>query len=116
MLKESELNQKIEEITKDQLAKRANQTKPMTYAHGMAEMVNMSSNADRKVDSAVPFSFLRRASVAYPIARACINRRIRQMTQLEWDVTTIEEIEDEEGYSGQIKMVKDWLKRPFGAT
>lgn len=58
---------------------------------------------------------MRRMATAYPIARACINRRIRQVTQLEWEVTTVDEIENENSYKPQIDLATMFLKRPFGA-
>lgn len=77
--------------------------------------VNTNSNPDFKSGSNVQFSYLRRMANTYPIARACINRRIRQITQLEWDVTTSDNIENEKGHESDIETVKDFLKRPMGS-
>lgn len=98
-----------EEITKIDTLKR---NEALRYRY--PNRVNTQSDADRKYMSDVPFSFLRRMAVVYPIARACINRRIRQITQLEWDITTIDELESETGYKEQIKLVKDFFKHPMG--
>lgn len=76
--------------------------------------VNSQTNPDQKYLADLPFSFLRRMAQIYPIARACINRRIRQITQLDWDITTIDEIEEEAGYEEQIKTVKAFFKQPIG--
>lgn len=75
---------------------------------------NNWTNSDRKLGSDIPFSYLRRMSTIYPIARACINYRIRQITQLKWDITTVDEVEDEKGYKPQIDLVRQWLKQPMG--
>ena len=80
----------------------------------MIRQVNAQNNPDRKPFSDVPFSHLRRMAVVYPIARACINRRIRQATQLSYEVTTVPEIDGEKGYEAQIKNVKAFLKHPMG--
>lgn len=78
------------------------------------EKINSMSDPDRKYMADLPFSYLRRMAQIYPIARACINRRIRQITQLEWDITTIDELEKETGFEEQIKLVKAFFKQPMG--
>lgn len=75
---------------------------------------NQNASPDNRIHTTVPFAYLRRMATNYPIARACINRRIRQMTQLQWEITVIDEIEDEAGYENTIKAVKDLLKTPMG--
>lgn len=79
---------------------------PMNY--------NMNASTDNRIHSTVPFSYLRRMATNYPIARACINRRIRQMTQLDWEITTVNEIENEIGYENTIKAVSQMFKSPMG--
>jgi hypothetical protein len=76
--------------------------------------INTQTNPDRKPYADIPFSYMRRMAQVYPVARACINRRIRQITQLEWDITTIDEEKEETGYKEQIKVIKDFFKRPMG--
>lgn len=78
------------------------------------QTINARVDPDRKPWSDIPFSYMRRMAQIYPIARACINRRIRQVTQLEWVITTVDEIEGEKGFDTQIKIVKDFFKRPTG--
>lgn len=78
------------------------------------DRVNSQSDPDRKYNGDVPFSYMRRMAQLYPIARACINRRIRQITALEWDITTIDEKDQEKNDDPTIKVVKDFFKRPFG--
>lgn len=78
------------------------------------QRINSYVDPDRKPLADIPFSYMRRMAQIYPIARACINRRIRQITQLDWEVTTIDEIEGEEGFDTQIKVIKDFFKHPMG--
>lgn len=80
----------------------------------MAPGFNAWANPDVKPGADATFSHLRRLATVYPVARACINRRIRQITQLKWDVTTIDELEAEDGYEEEIKIAKLWLKQPMG--
>lgn len=80
----------------------------------MPYIYNTQTNPDRKPSSDLPFSYLRRMAQLYPIARACINRRVSQITQLKWEVTTIDDVEGEKGYEAQIALVKQWLKSPMG--
>ena len=42
---------------------------------------NSDATSSRKPGSSIPFSFMRNLAKVYPIARACINRRITQITQ-----------------------------------
>lgn len=77
-------------------------------------LYNERQDPDRKIGSDVPFSYLRRMAQMYPIARACINYRIRQITQLTWDITTIDEIDGEDVYKEQIDYIKQFLKTPMG--
>lgn len=56
--------------------------------------VNQSdlTNSNRvKPKAAVPFSVLRRFSVGYDVARACINARKRQIAQMQWKIVSIED-------------------------
>lgn len=73
---------------------------------------NQWVNSDRKMGSDIPFSYLRRMATLYPIARACINYRIRQLTKADWDITVNDEIGDEKGYESQIKAAREFFKHP----
>ena len=56
--------------------------------------VNQSdlTNSNRvKPRAAVPFSVLRRFSVGYDVARACINSRKRQLAQMQWKIVSVED-------------------------
>ena len=98
-----------EEVQKAELLKQKE-----AFRFRNPKIINTQTNPDRKYMADVPFSYLRRMATIYPIARACINRRIRQITQLEWDITTIDEIKDEKGFERQIAAVKNFFKHPMG--
>lgn len=60
----------------------------------------------------VSFNTLRDFSIFYPIARSCINYRKSQITQLGWDITTIQDdtkAGEEKAKEGVIKEVKDFF-------
>lgn len=113
-----ELEQKIPQLVKKEVETEIQKIEIMNKNEAMRyrypQRINDRTDPDRKPESDLPFSYLRRMAQIYPIARACINRRIRQITQLEWDITTIDEIEEEAGYKKQIKIVKDFFKHPMG--
>lgn len=65
----------------------------------------------------ITFSQLRAFADSYPIARACINHRISQVTQLDWKVAPMEVItedEDEKEVFDRAKEVRKMLKFPTG--
>lgn len=65
----------------------------------------------------VSFQQLRDFADAYPIARACINHRISQITQLDWNIAPVEVItkdDEEEDISKRAKEVQKSLKFPTG--
>lgn len=101
-----------EEMYKADLLAKKEQHKAMRFRVPMNYNQNTSPNS--RIHSTVPFHYLRKLAVNYPIARACIKRRISQMVQLGWEVTTKDEIENEDGYTEQIQKVKTWLKIPMG--
>lgn len=100
------INQEVEKVRTMERNEAMRMRLPMNY--------NNWTNSDRKLGSDIPFSYLRRMSTIYPIARACINYRIRQITQLKWDITTVDELEKEEGFDAQIALIKAWMKNPMG--
>lgn len=116
-----EVEATVDEKIKSELAKaQALQQKEVTLARRQAMQMripdgfNQRLNPDVKPYADLPFSYLRRMATLYPIARACINLRIRQITQLDWDITTIDEIDGEQGFESQIKFVKEFFKHPAG--
>lgn len=104
----------VQEQVKEELFKADAMAKKEAWQFRYPDRVNANSDPERKPGSDVPFSYLRRMAQIYPIARACINRRIRQITQLQWDITTIDEIEGEAGYESQMAEVKKFFKYPMG--
>lgn len=105
---------KIPELVKDEVEKQRLLDRNTAMRMRLPFNINSNTNPDRKPLASVPFSYLRRMAITYPIARACINRRIRQITQLDWDITTIDDIEGEKGFEQQITIVKSFFKRPMG--
>lgn len=101
-----------EEVYKQELLEK--KAKGEAYRMRNSAIINSQYDPDRKYSSDIPFSMMRRMAIVYPIARACINRRIRQLTQLEWEITTIDEIDGEDTFKAQIKYIQDFFKRPMG--
>ena len=99
-----------DEFTKAEMLRK----KEHAFMNRSPKWINQQTNPDRKVMSDISFSSLRRMAQMYPIARACINRRKTQITGLEWEITTKDEIKDEEGYKEQIEAVNAYFKRPMG--
>lgn len=62
--------------------------------------------------SSVSLNALRRMVNTYPVARACVNRRIRQITQLTWDVSKI--VEDSSNHDKERDIIKAFFKHPMG--
>lgn len=110
------VNQKVEERVKEEmfkaeaLAVKEGRSMRMRVPIGF----NQSASNENRLASFVPFWYLRRMADTYPVARACINRRIKQMTSLKWDVTTKDDDMDEKGFEGQILEAKQFFKRPMG--
>lgn len=107
----------IQKIVSDEVYKQEllqKKAKGEAYRMRNTAIINSQYDPDRKFSSDIPFSMMRRMAIVYPIARACINRRIRQLTQLEWEITTIDEIDGEDTFKPQIKYIQDFFKRPMG--
>lgn len=100
-------------LVQDEL-KKANALNGKATRFPMPLNWNSNTSPDNRIHSTVPYSHLRRIAVNYPIARACINRRIRQITQLDWEITTVDEIQGENSYDNTIKAVTGLFKSPMG--
>ena len=109
-----EQTEKIPVLVQAEIQKVETMNRNTALRHNGIKQMNGWNNPDRKPGSDIPFSYLRRMAVLYPIARACINRRVRQITQLDWDITTIDEIDNEKGYESKINEIMTWLKAPMG--
>lgn len=109
-----ETTAKIPQLVTQELEKVRTMEKNEAMRYRYIPQLNSYRDPDHKLNADVPFSYLRRMAQLYPIARACINRRQTQITQLKWDITTIDDIEGEEGYDTQKQVVKAWLKQPMG--
>lgn len=104
----------VPETVKQEIEKAKTLEKNEAMRFRVAPGFNERMNPDLKPEADIPFSYLRRIAQIYPVARACINRRIRQITQLDWDITTIDEVENEDGYKSQIMQIKSFFKQPMG--
>lgn len=102
------------EVKEKLKAEKLASSKSKAFQYRRPRLFNTRFRPDRKPGSQIPFSFMRRMATVYPIARACINRRITQITQLEWIVTTSDKEIDEKGHEAEIKKVTDWLHQPMG--
>jgi len=102
---------KVEETLKIEKLASA---KGRAFQYRRPRLFNTRFRPDRKPGSQIPFSYMRQMATVYPIARACINRRITQITQLEWTITTVDEEKDEKGHESDIKKVTNWLNKPMG--
>lgn len=67
----------------------------------------------KKNEVNVDYSVLRTFSVNYPVARACIDYIINRITELDWDVTTLDS-EDVEANEQLIEAAKQFIQRPYG--
>jgi hypothetical protein len=111
---EKKLPTLIQSAVNEEITKLDTLSKNEAMRYRFPQRINSQSNPDLKPMADIPFSYLRRMAQLYPVARACINRRIRQITQLDWDVTTADDIKDEKGYEAQIKAAKQFFKQPMG--
>lgn len=71
----------------------------------------------RDFTGGVSYQTLRDFSKFYPILRACVNYRKRQISQLEWGVAPMEVVTEKsqkEKYKKDAKMVKDFFRYPSG--
>jgi phage portal protein BeeE len=62
----------------------------------------------------VDFKTLRELSERYDVARACINRRKRQVEAVNWSITPVDPSEKAEKYRKDIERVKKFLDMPGG--
>lgn len=67
----------------------------------------------KKFGSGVSFEVLRNFSVVYDVARACINHRKRQISNLEWNIVPRDQ---KEVNDTQVDAVKLFFKKPYPAT
>lgn len=67
----------------------------------------------KKNEVNVDFSVLRTFSVNYPVARACIDYIINRITELDWDITTVEQ-NDAEKFENDIATATQFIQHPYG--
>jgi HK97 family phage portal protein len=77
------------------------------------DQVNGGIQSRKKPGSSISFETLRRFSVAHEVSRACVNYRKRQITGMEWQITTADD--DETGINdGQQKQLEEFFKNLGG--
>ena len=114
----TELLEVVEPLVKEELQKRRDESKQITAINATANKVvlyNPSVSRDgtkvRTTNYGITFRQLREFSMSYPIARACINHRISQVTQLAWAVTPKEVVQEEDEVEATRKKSKEITKR-----
>ena len=76
-------------------------------------LINDNGNM-RKWGKQVDFGMLRSLSENYDVARACINRRKRQVECTNWFVAPTDKNEKESQYKKQIEVIESFFKSPSG--
>lgn len=72
--------------------------------------------ARRKYNSTIDFDTLRTFSVVYDVARACINYRKRQMSNLEWHIVPKDDKADADKFKKQIDAITNFFEEPAPQT
>lgn len=108
-------------IVDDSLKEASDKTKLEKKVYAQPIPLGVSSVGPNGVDKlfarGLNFDILRDFSVYYPILRACINYRKRQITQLEWTVSPRDVIVDKakkQRYAEDAKKVREFLTYPQG--
>lgn len=103
---------------KDKLKEDA---KSLAATKNLVALSKPPTNPDKSVNKTttygITFDQLRQFAVTYPIARACINHRLSQITQLSWAITPTKVILDEKekkGASERCDLIKKKLHFPSG--
>jgi len=95
-----------------ELEKKDAKTEPPVHASFVNAMNMVSGSFQKKQDGRVSFQALRDFSVLYDVARACINVRKDQVSQLKWSIIPID---DDEAFSQeQQEELTAFFKRPCG--
>jgi len=110
-----------EEGTAGEVAKRLDQTlTPWGYSPIVDPRKKGDKTKQKKFAQGVDFGTLRNFSTFYPIARACIDYRKAQITQLDWDIAPVKAERKKKGtdlkdeYRPQIKELKNLFRYPVG--
>ncbi len=101
-----------DEIIKVQQEKISNSPQHFAVPSGISQELTGSSM--RQWKKVVDFGTLRALSERYDIARACINRRKRQVEGVDWWIEPVNKSEKADKYKVQIKTITDFLKAPGG--
>ena len=99
----NELLKAVKPLVNKELAKRRDDSKKITDVVSGAKKIMLYSptvskdgSRNRQTNYNITFDQLRQFGMSYPIARACINYRISQITQLAWAVAPKELVEDDD--------------------
>jgi len=109
-----EVDTKLKKIKEDIVNTELNK---MSFNQDIANLSGVGKISAKLFPKGVNFETLRQFSIYYPILRACVNYRKRQITGLSWDITPIEVSVDEpqkKSDKENVKKVKDILKYPVG--
>lgn len=104
----------VEPMVKSELKKRRDASNEITQVvTGTNKLilhqpsVSKDGSKKRRTNYGITYDQLRAFSVSYPIARACINHRISQVTQLAWSITPREVVEDDDEVDAMREKSKD---------
>ena len=87
---------------------------PMHFATPFGSTQDSIGQDIYKWKKSVDFRTLREFSERYDVARACINRRKRQVEKVDWSIIPLDPAEKAEKYQEDIKRVKAFLDMPGG--
>ncbi|GAJ11016.1 unnamed protein product, partial [marine sediment metagenome] len=112
----------IDKIVNQKVEEAINKVGPKDVVVNASALTSRSPDGTiRKsiLSSGVGFATLREFSIFYPIARACIEYRKSQITQLDWNVAPLKvtkETSEDPKNIREIKEVKDFFKHPTGKS
>lgn len=87
---------------------------PQHFALPFGIQSDLSGGSIRPWKKIIDFKTLRVFSERYDVARACINRRKRQVEGVDWWIEPVNKSEKAEKYKSQIELLTDFLKMPGG--
>lgn len=109
-----EVNQKLKQIKEETIASTfAKAMPPVATNNVTGEYKQTARNFPKNVNASV----LRDFSIYYPILRACINYRKRQINQLTWDITptkVIKDVKQKEAATAEANEIKKLFTYPTG--
>jgi len=110
-------------IINEGVNEKLKQFKEETIATSLAKQVSTTSlpnefrSESRNFAKGIGANTLRDFSIYYPILRACINYRKRQINQLTWDITptkVIKDVKEKEAATKEAESIKKFFTNPTG--